>query len=104
MADDTRKMSALEQVRTMQWNFWMANVIEAGERLAFFGVRAVLPLYMIGTAGGGLGLSYSEKGIIYMVWALIQCLLPMVSGGYTDSYGTRRACTSRSPSTSSATA
>ncbi len=87
----TKSVSVLEQVRTMGFNFWIANVMEAFERLAFFGVRAVLPLYMVGTSGGGIGLSMSEKGAIYMVWALIQCLVPMVSGGYTEAYGYKKS-------------
>lgn len=77
------------QVRTMGWNFWIANIMEALERLAFFGVRAVLPLYMVAAKGQGIGLSYREKGLIYMVWAIFQCLLPMVSGGYAEAYGYR---------------
>jgi MFS family permease len=79
------------QVRRMSANFWVANIIEAGERLAFFGVRAVLPLYLVGTTGASLGLSYSQKGVIYMVWALLQCLIPMVSGGYAESYGYKKS-------------
>ncbi|MFA5137835.1 MAG: MFS transporter [Elusimicrobiota bacterium] len=81
----------MTQVRGMNRNFWVANLIEAGERLAFFGVRAVLPLYMVGTTGSSLGLSYSEKGVIYMIWALLQCLIPMVSGGYADAYGYKKS-------------
>ena len=38
-----------------------------------------------------LHLSMTEKGIIFGVWALIQCLLPMVSGGYTEAYGYRKS-------------
>lgn len=92
-ASDTPKAapSAIAQVRSMTANFWVANIIEAGERLAFFGVRAVLPLYMVGTGGAELGLNYTQKGIIYMVWALLQTLIPMVSGGYTDAYGYRKS-------------
>ena len=51
----TAAPSVAQQVRTMGWNFWIANVMEALERLAYFGVRAVLPLYMVATDGGGLG-------------------------------------------------
>ncbi len=92
MADvEQGKTPVLTQIREMKWNFWVANVIEAFERLAFFGVRAVLPLYMVGTNTAELGLTYTEKGLIYFIWALIQCLLPMVSGGYTDSYGYRKS-------------
>lgn len=88
----SQPVSVVEQIRTMKWNFWVANIIEAQERLAFFGVRAVLPLYMLWeTTSGGLGLSYTQKGIIYMVWALLQTLVPMISGGYTDAYGYKKS-------------
>jgi proton-dependent oligopeptide transporter, POT family len=70
--------------------FWIANGSEACERLAFFGVRAVLPLYMFGNESA-LHLSMTEKGIIFGVWALIQCLLPTVSGGYAETYGYRKS-------------
>lgn len=77
------------QLSTMDRNFWVANTMEAFERLAFFGVRAVLPLYLVAAKGQGIGLSYKEKGVIYMLWAIFQCLIPMVSGGYTEAYGYR---------------
>ena len=77
------------QLSTMGRNFWVANTMEAFERLAFYGVRLVLPLYLVGAKGQGLGLSYKEKGLIYMLWAIFQCLIPMVSGGYTEAYGYR---------------
>ena len=92
MAQENKKsVSVKEQIKTMNSNFWVANVMEAFERLAFFGVRAVLPLYMVAAKGEGLGLSYKEKGVIYMIWAIFQCLIPMVSGGYTEAYGYRRS-------------
>ncbi len=87
----TERVPIGQQIREMKWNFWIANLIESFERLAFFGVRAVLPIYMINVEAGGIGLSYTQKGVIYFIWALIQCLLPMVSGGYTDAYGYRKS-------------
>ena len=83
------KISIRAQIGAMGWNFWIANLMEACERLAFFGVRAVLPLYMVAAKGQGIGLSYKEKGVIYMAWAIFQCLIPMVSGGYAEAYGYR---------------
>ncbi len=83
-------VSAIQQVREMPAMFWIANGSEMLERLAFFGVRAVLPLYMFG-ADSVLQLSMTEKGVILGVWALIQCLLPMISGGYTEAYGYRKS-------------
>ncbi len=81
-----------QQVKMLPGNFWMANWLEINERLAFFGIRAILPLYMIySVAENGLELSYTQKGIIYGVWALIQCLVPMVSGAFTDNYGYKKS-------------
>jgi len=86
------KPSFLQLIRGLQPNFWFANFMEILERLAFFGVRAAAPLFLVATAEkNGLGLSFQEKGDIYMWWALIQCLVPMVSGGYTERYGYRKS-------------
>ena len=43
-------MSFKSQVSGFQRNFWIANIMEMFERLAFFSVRAVLPLWMVVTA------------------------------------------------------
>ena len=87
-----KKPSFWHQVRSLPANFWYANVLETFERLAFFAVRAIAPLYLVASAGhNGLGLDYGQKGIIYSVWALLQCLVPMVSGGYTERYGYRKS-------------
>jgi POT family proton-dependent oligopeptide transporter len=87
-----KKASFLTQIRGLPANFWYANFMEILERLAFFGVRAIAPLYLIRQADeNGLGLTYTDKGNIYMWWALIQCLVPMVSGGFTERYGYRKS-------------
>ncbi len=74
-----------QQLKTMGWNFWVCNIIESFERLAFFGVSSIRSLYI----KKALKLSDSARGGILGTWALIQCLVPMVSGGYTDAYGFR---------------
>lgn len=92
MKAETTKSSFVSQVASLPANFWYACVLEMFERLAFFAVRAVAPLYLVASSGrNGLGLNYTEKGLIYLVWALIQCLVPMVSGGFTDRYGYRKS-------------
>ena len=91
-APEKKKESFWRQMRGLPPNFWFANFMEILERLAFFGVRAIAPLYLIRQADeNGLGLTYTDKGDIYMWWALIQCLVPMVSGGFTERYGYRRS-------------
>ncbi len=87
-----RKKTFWHQVSSFPANFWYANIMETFERLAFYSVRAIAPLFLIASSGeNGLGLDYTEKAIIYTVWALFQCLIPMVSGGYTERYGYRKS-------------
>jgi len=85
-------MSFVSQVKGFQKNFWIVNIMEVFERLAFFSVRAVLPLWMVATADQhGLGLTFTEKGIIFGVWAACQSLIPMFSGAFTDNFGYKRS-------------
>ncbi|MFH1747683.1 MAG: MFS transporter [Planctomycetota bacterium] len=72
-------------------SYWMLNSIEMFERLAYFGIRAVVPLYIMqATEPGGLHLSALHKGWIYMWWAVFQSFLPIVTGGIADRYGYKR--------------
>jgi MFS family permease len=89
-AAEKKKVPVIAQVRQMGAMFWIANGSEALERLSFFGVKAVLPLYMFGS-DSVLGLSMTEKGLVFGVWYLIQCFLPMISGGYAETYGYRKS-------------
>ena len=82
---------AFETLKSIKPAFWLANGQEACERLAYFGIRAVLPLMMVSVGTGGLGLDMADKGIIYGIWALIQCLVPMVSGGFSESFGYKKS-------------
>lgn len=85
-------MSFISQVKGFQKNFWIVNVMEMLERLAFFSVRAVLPLWMVATADQhGLGLTFTEKGLVFSVWAACQSLIPMFSGSFTDNFGYKRS-------------
>jgi len=69
----------------------MLNGIEAFERLAYFGVRSVVALYIMqATEPGGLHLTAMHKGVIYAWWAIFQSFLPIVTGGIADRYGYKR--------------
>lgn len=68
--------------------YWLCNVIEMWERLAYYTLRPVAPIYIMqATEPGGLHLTAHHKGVIYAWWAIVQSLLPMVTGGYADRYG-----------------
>ncbi len=85
-------MGIKSQIKQFQPNFWIVNIMEMFERLAYFSVRAVLPLWMVATADKhGLGMTFTEKGIIFMVWALFQSFIPMFSGSFTDTFGYKKS-------------
>ena len=68
--------------------FWIVNTMEMMERLAYYGVRATVPIYMLlPVEQGGPGLDHIQKGSIFAAWAAVQSLLPMFSGGLADRYG-----------------
>jgi len=71
--------------------FWLLNFIEMWERLAFYNLRVVAPIYIMQADNpGGLHLSAEQKGIIYAWWAVFQSLLPVVTGGLSDRFGYKR--------------
>ncbi|MFO0679672.1 MAG: MFS transporter [Polyangiaceae bacterium] len=78
----------LSQIRSFGRPFWAANVMELVERLAYYGVRVVIPIYIASSEDpGGLHFSNTEKAQILMPWAVVQTLLPMFTGGFADRYG-----------------
>ena len=91
-APATAKMSFAQQIGSLPFNFRVANGMEMLERLAFFSLVAIRPMFAKKPASeNGLDLSYSEIGTIFGVWAFLQCIIPMISGGYTDRYGYRKS-------------
>jgi MFS family permease len=71
--------------------FWVLNVIEMGERLAYYNLRVMAPIYIMQADNpGGLHLTAADKGTIYAWWAAFQSLLPIVTGGYADRFGYKR--------------
>ncbi len=79
------------QTRSLPWPFWAANIMEMIERLAYYGVRVVIPIYIAQADEiGGLHFSQADKGFIFLWWALIQSVLPVFTGGFADRYGYKR--------------
>lgn len=72
-------------------SFWLLNTIEMGERLAYYNLRVMAPIYIMQADNpGGLHLTAADKGTIYAWWAAFQSLLPIVTGGYADRFGYKR--------------
>src|SRR6188768_738232 len=70
---------------------WVLNSIEMWERLAYYNLRVMAPIYIMQADNpGGLHLTAGDKGVIYAWWAIFQSLLPIVTGGYADRFGYKR--------------
>ncbi|OGR03585.1 MAG: hypothetical protein A2284_10895 [Deltaproteobacteria bacterium RIFOXYA12_FULL_61_11] len=71
--------------------FWCLNGVEMWERLAFYNLRVMAPIYIMQADNpGGLHLTAGDKGTIYAWWAAFQSLLPIITGGYADRFGYKR--------------
>ena len=78
----------VEQVKSLGGVYWTANWMELVERFAYYGVRTVLPVFMVlAISEGGPELTHVQKGTIYAIWALVQSFVPIFSGVYADRYG-----------------
>jgi dipeptide/tripeptide permease len=71
--------------------FWVANTMELFERWAWYGMFAVLALYITGsTDEGALGFSQSQKGNIMGPVTAILYLLPLITGALADRLGYKK--------------
>ena len=81
-------MSLKEQLKSFNRVFWLGNAIEMVERLAYYGLRVVVPLYIVLPLElGGPQFSQTQKGTIFAIWAAIQSFVPILTGGYADKFG-----------------
>jgi len=81
----------LAQLAGLPRAFWMVNAMEMFERLAYYGVRVVIPIYIAQADElHGLHFTQLQKGTIFMLWALVQSGVPIFSGGFADRYGYKR--------------
>jgi MFS family permease len=83
--------TATAGARVFGRTFWTLNAIEMWERLAYYNLRVMAPIYIMQADNpGGLHLTAADKGTIYAWWAVFQSFLPIVTGGYADRFGYKR--------------
>ena len=75
-------------VKSLSSSFWVANIMEIIERMAWYGFYALSSIYMCDAiSDGGLGLTSSDRGIIQGVVSFLIYLFPFVTGALGDRYG-----------------
>ena len=68
--------------------FWMLCTMEMWERLAYYGLRVVIGIYIAqADEPGGLHWTQADRAQIFTWWALFQSVLPTFTGGLADRYG-----------------
>lgn len=71
--------------------FWVGNTMELFERWAWYGLFAILALYLTkSTDTGALGFSQTQKGNIMGIVTAILYLLPIITGAIADRFGYRK--------------
>jgi MFS family permease len=71
--------------------FWMLCTMEMWERLAYYGLRVVVGVYIAqADVVGGLHWTQGDRATIFFWWSICQSVLPTFTGGIADRYGYKR--------------
>lgn len=85
---DVKQLGIWAALGSLSYVFWICGGMEMVERLAYYGVRQVSSLYATDSvSNGGLGLVGTEIGTIFLVWAMVQSFVPVLTGGISDRVG-----------------
>ena len=88
MADAVSLSQRLQEIRAgFERAFWVANVTELFERLAYYGTSAVLAIYL----SEQLHFSKELTGWMIGTFGFVVWLLPVLGGALADRFGFRRA-------------
>lgn len=78
-------------LRSFPSTFWLANVMELFERGAYYGLNALLAVYLREKVeDGGLGFAEDEVGLLQGVVYAATYVVPILGGALADRYGFRR--------------
>ena len=84
-------MPILKSLKSFPRTFWLANTMELFERWAYYGMFAVLSVYLTDPVSkGGLGFSQEQRGVMQAVVTGILYLLPILGGAIADRFGFRK--------------
>lgn len=85
---DVKQLGTFSAIASLSYVFWICGGMEMVERLAYYGTRQSTGLYVTDSvANGGLGLAETDLGIIFLIWAIVQTFVPVITGGISDRLG-----------------
>lgn len=81
----------LVTIKSYTLQFWLLNSLQLLEKFAYWLVLIQMPVYIAQKdVHYGLKWEQTAKGMIFFVWALVQNITPIFSGGYADKYGRKK--------------
>jgi proton-dependent oligopeptide transporter, POT family len=84
-------METPKKARRFPLVFWVANVMELFERWAYYGVFALLSVYLTDPrSSGGLGFTSEQSGALLGVVTFLIYFLPVFAGAIADRLGYRK--------------
>jgi dipeptide/tripeptide permease len=84
-------MKIFSVIKSFPRNYWMANTMELFERWAYYGMFAVLALYLTGSKDtGALGFTQIQKGHLMGTVTFILYFLPVITGAIADKFGYKK--------------
>lgn len=87
-AKDVEQLGIWAGLASLSYVFWICGGMEMIERFAYYGVRNNAALYATAPVSeGGLGITPTQLGDIFLVWALVQTWVPVFTGGLSDRFG-----------------
>ncbi len=90
MSEEQKDLGFIGLLKSFPRPFWVASAMELFERWAWYGLFAVLALYLTGsTDEGALGFNHIQKGEIMSYVTFILYLLPIITGAIADKIGYR---------------
>ncbi len=86
--EDVQQLGMIAALASLSYVFWIVGGMEVIERLAYYGVKAVASLYAKDPVSkGGLGIDMNQYGTVTAIWAFMQSIVPVFTGGLSDRYG-----------------
>ncbi len=84
--------SIIENIKSLRSGFWVLNLIQMTEKLAYWIMLLQIPIYIAQKdAAGGLQWGQDTKGQIFFFWAVLQNLTSVFSGAFVDKIGRKKA-------------
>ena len=85
---DVKQLGLFAAIASLGYVFWIVGAMEMIERLAYYGVRTVAGIYATDAKSiGGLGVTATDLGLIFLTWAIVQSIVPALVGGLADRIG-----------------